>query len=75
MGAGLQLVLKPFRWIGFCAAGGYRYVADKNVKTNFNGLYYSYGLWLDVRQIYRDIKFYGVIKKAHKHAVHEIMMN
>ena len=75
LGAGLQVVLKPVRWVGFCVMGGYRYVYEKSVNLNFNGLYYSFGLWLDIRQIYRDIKFYGPIKKKYKKAMHEIMAN
>jgi hypothetical protein len=75
MGAGVQIVLKPFRWIGFCTMSGYRYVADQNVNVNFNGFYYSFGLWLDVRQAYRDIKFYGSVKKKYKRAVNEILKN
>ena len=74
-GAGLQFVLKPFRWIGLSATGGYRLVLDKNVNVDFNGLYYSFGLWLDVRQTYREIKFYGYTRKDYRHALHDIMAN
>lgn len=75
MGAGLQLVIKPFRWIGFSTTGGYRYVAEKNQNLNFNGLYYSFGLWLDIRQIYRDLKYYGVKRKKYKKAVQQVLLN
>ena len=74
MGAAFQVVLKPVRWVGFSFMGGYRYVYDENVNLNFNGLYYSFGLWVDIRQIYRDIKFYGFVKKNYKKKVHEIML-
>lgn len=74
-GAGLQFVLKPFRWIGFSTTGGYRYVLDKNVDLDFNGLYYSFGLWLDIRQIYREIKFFGYTRKDYRRAVHAIIEN
>ena len=68
LGAGAQLVLKPVRWVGFSTMVGYRYVAQKDENLNFNGWYYSLGVWIDVRQIYRDIKYYGFIKKKYKKA-------
>jgi len=71
LGAGVQLVLKPVRWIGFSTTGGYRYVNVKNPGLNFNGMYYSFGLWLDVRQVYRDLKYYGFIKRKYKEAMKE----
>jgi hypothetical protein len=74
-GAGVQFIIKPFKWIGVAVSGGYRYVAEKNVNanSNFNGFYYSYGVWLDIRQIYRDIKFYGVQKKKYRRDVRAIL--
>jgi hypothetical protein len=72
IGAGVELVIKPIRWIGISSMGGYRYVRE-NSRINFNGWYYSIGLWIDIRQIYRDIKFYGFQKKKHKRAVKEIL--
>ena len=63
LGAGMQFVFKPLRWLGVFVAGGYRYVAKINFNLNFNGAYYSYGAWIDIRQIYRDIKYYGFQKR------------
>ncbi len=72
IGAGVELVIKPIRWVGLSSMGGYRYVRD-NSRINFSGWYYSLGLWLDIRQIYRDIKFYGFQKKKYNRAVREIL--
>lgn len=76
-GAGLQVVLKPFRFVGFSVMGGYRYVYTKTEpgNLNFNGWYYSFGLFLDIRQIYRDLKFYLSVKKKYRIAKYEIEMN
>ena len=74
MGAGFQLVIKPFRWVGFSTTGGYRYVGEKSSSLNLNGLYYSFGLWLDVRQIYRDVKYYGIMRKKYKKALQKIQV-
>ncbi len=65
LGCGLQVIFKPVKWVGVSFMGGYRYVQDKDKRLNFNGTYYSIGLWIDFRQIYRDIKYYGFIKKRY----------
>jgi len=65
LGAGMQMVLKPVKWFGVTTMGGYRYVNEGSIRFNFNGWYYSFGLWLDVRQVYRDIRFHGRIKKRY----------
>lgn len=56
---GSTLVLKPIKWIGISGTGGYRIVLDKNPNLNFSGLFFGYGVWLDIQQIVRDVKFYG----------------
>jgi len=66
IGGGLQLILKPVRWIGVSFMGGYRYVGETYKNLNFNGTYYSIGVWVDIRQIYRDIKFYGYQKREYR---------
>lgn len=63
---GVDIVLKPFRWVGVTGSAGYRIALDKNPNVNFSGAYYSYGLWVDLRQIYRDIKFYGFVRKKYR---------
>lgn len=72
-GGGVTMVLKPFKWIGLQGMAGYRIVAfNKRTNLNFNGLYYSYGVWIDIRQIYRDIKYYGFIRKKYRKKVKAI---
>lgn len=65
-GGGANITLKPIRWLGLTGMAGYRGVLDGNTNLNFNGAFYSYGLWVDLRQIYRDIKFYGFIRKKYR---------
>jgi hypothetical protein len=73
VGTGLQAIVKPFKWVGVSVLGGYRYVNEKGRNLNFNGWYYSFGLWLDVRQTYRDIKFYGFTRKKFRRQLAKII--
>ncbi|HWY13082.1 MAG TPA: hypothetical protein VN026_17225 [Bacteroidia bacterium] len=69
-GGGVNIVLKPVRWIGISGMAGYRIVTfNKKTNLNFNGIYYSYGVWIDLRQIYRDIKFYGFMRPKYRKKV------
>lgn len=73
-GGGVQIILKPVRWIGLSGMAGYRF-ATLNNKTNlnFNGFYYSYGVWIDLRQIYRDVKFYAFKRPDYRKKVKGIL--
>lgn len=62
--AGVQVIGKITRWLGLSASGGYRYVTNADVLLRFNGPYYSFGLWVDARQVYRDHR-YRRAKKRH----------
>ncbi len=56
---GVQLILKPVRWAGISGTGGYRFLSDKkNTDLSFKGWYYSFGLWVDARQVIRNVKYY-----------------
>lgn len=73
-GGGVNIVLKPVRWIGLNGMAGYRFcVFNKHTALNLNGLYYSYGVWIDVRQIIRDTRYYLVKKRRYRHQVLAIM--
>src|SRR6185437_8874503 len=50
-GIGPLLAFKPTKWLGIIGMVGYRFTSEKNTNLNFNGFYYSYGAWFDVRQI------------------------
>ena len=65
-GLGPLLAFKPLKWIGIIGMVGYRFTSEKNSNLNFNGIYYSYGVWLDVRQIIRDCNFYLIKKRKYK---------
>jgi hypothetical protein len=72
IGGGLQLILRPTKWFGASIMGGYRYVGETYKDLNFNGSYYSIGVWVDVRQVYRDIYFYVFMRRKYKKALHEL---
>lgn len=63
---GVDIILKPVKWIGLSGSAGYRLALDKNPNINFSGAYYSIGLWVDLRQIYRDTRFYGFTRKKYR---------
>ncbi len=72
-GGGVTMIVKPLKWIGLRGMAGFRFVAfNKRTNLNFNGFYYSYGVWIDLRQIYRDIKFYGFIRPKYRKKVKAI---
>ncbi|MBS1645718.1 MAG: hypothetical protein JST67_00115 [Bacteroidetes bacterium] len=72
IGLGPIVAIKPFKWVGFGGMGGYRFTIEKNSKINFNGFFYGYGMWLDLRQIMRDVNFYWIKKKKYKKQIREI---
>ncbi len=63
---GADVVIKPFKWIGVTGSAGYRIAFEKDPNIDFSGAYYSYGVWVDLRQIYRDIRFYGIVRKKYR---------
>ena len=65
-GIGPLIAFKPFRWIGITGMAGYRFTFEKNTNLNFSGAYYSYGVWLDLRQIIRDSNYYLIKKRKYK---------
>lgn len=61
VGAGAQLILKPVRWAGFSFLGGYRYIREdqeRQLKLNFKGWFYTIGVWVDARHLYRMGRYY-----------------
>lgn len=68
-GVGPLLAIKPTKWIGIIGMIGYRYTSEKNTTLNFNGAYYSYGVWLDLRQIIRDYRYYLNKKRKYRKAL------
>ena len=75
LGAAAKFVVKPVRWMGISTMIGYRYIPYKQNLVDYDGLYYSVGVWVDFRQIYRDIKYYGVQNKRYRRQVKSILAN
>ena len=73
-GIGPLLALKPTKWLGIIGMVGYRFTSEKNSNLNFNGLYYSYGAWFDVRQMIRDYKYYLVKRKKYKKQIQQLLL-
>jgi hypothetical protein len=72
-GIGTAIAIKPFRWVGIMGMAGYRLTSVNTPNLNFNGVYYGYGLWLDIRQIIRDIRYYAVKKPKYKKQVSHLL--
>jgi len=72
IGSGLKCVVKPIKQIGISGTIGYRYVPDNYIKINLNGIYYAIGIWVDIRQIYRDINFYGFKRRKYRNAIKKL---
>lgn len=77
LSAGIKFIAKPVKWIGLSLMAGYRYFIEtgRDRVLDFNNLFYPIGIWVDLREIYRDIKYYGVQKKRYRRAVNNVMEN
>ncbi len=77
LSAGVKFIAKPVRWIGLSLMAGYRYFIEtgKERVLDFNNFFYPVGVWVDLRQVYRDIKYFGVQKKRYRRAVNNVLMN
>jgi len=61
---GLSATFKPIRWIGLKAIVGYRKTVFNRVKNfQFDGLFTSIGLNMDVREIIKDIQMFNLKRK------------
>jgi hypothetical protein len=69
--AGLQLILKPFKFAGVSASGGYRYVRHDLLSISFNGIYYSFGVWVDARYLFRGLR-YHLVKQKYRETVRSL---
>lgn len=75
VGSGLTLVVRPIKHIGLSSKIGYRLVSDETSNLNFNGLYYSLGVWLNIKQLYRDVRFYGVMRPKFKKRIRHLQIS
>jgi len=61
---GFSGIFKPIRWIGVRGIVGYRKFIISPVKSfNFDGVFYSIGLSIDIREIIKDVRMYHLKKK------------
>ncbi len=57
--AGLKIELKLSRWVGVGGSVGYRTaIINEEYKTDYTGLYFTYGASIYLSQIYKDILRY-----------------
>jgi len=68
--AGLQVIVKPVSWAGISVLVGYRTIPLNRRIYNFNGMYYSYGIWVDMRYFYRKAHF-ARVKKLYRRQLQE----
>jgi hypothetical protein len=73
LGAGVKFIVKPIKWLGVSSMIGYRYIPYKQDLLDYDGLYYSLGIWIDFRQIYRDVKYYKFQKKRYRRNVNAVI--
>lgn len=71
-GGGINIILKPLKWLGINGNAGYRVVSHID-HLNLNGIYYSYGIWLDIREIIRETNYFLIKKKRYKKQVKKIL--
>ncbi|MDO9001219.1 MAG: hypothetical protein Q7W45_15755 [Bacteroidota bacterium] len=73
MGASAKFIVKPVRWFGISSMIGYQYIPYRQTLINYDGLYYSLGIWIDFRLIYRDVKYFKFQKKKYRRAVKSVL--
>lgn len=55
--SGLNILIKPTRWVGIIARGGYRKTINvSGFNADYDGWYYNYGVAIFLGNIYRDLK-------------------
>jgi hypothetical protein len=68
---GLQSIIRPVRSAGISLMLGYRYAKHEALALEFNGFYYAFGIWIDARQVYRDLR-YAWVKKRYREALEQL---
>ena len=64
---GLSVTFKPIRWIGLKGLVGYRKTVFNQVKDfDFDGIFASIGLNVDIREIVKDVQMFRLKKKYKK---------
>jgi len=73
IGGGVGITIKPLKWFGITGSAGYRKALEKNPNVNFSGFFYSYGVWVSLGSIYRDVRYCGVKRKKCRRHIHYIL--
>ena len=73
VGGGIGCTVKPLKWFGISGSAGYRYDFDNNPNVNFSGFFYSYGVWIGLGRIYRDVRYFGIKRKKCRRHIHYIL--
>jgi hypothetical protein len=64
---GTELTLKPLRWIGLNGLVGYRKILkNSEPRIDFDGLFYSYGISIEVKEIIKDMRLFYAKKRFKK---------
>ena len=57
-GAGVELILIPYKYIGITGSIGYRKsLKTYDINADFDGMYYSYGISIYLGTIFKDLKY------------------
>lgn len=73
IGGGVGITIKPLKWFGITGSAGYRNALDNNPNVNFSGFFYSYGVWVGLGRIYRDVRYCGIKRKKCRRHIHYIL--
>lgn len=66
---GSELTIKPLRWFGVTGLIGYRKILHHSeTRIDFDGLFFSYGIAIDVKEIIKDVRLI-LAKKRYKKAI------
>jgi hypothetical protein len=74
-GAGIKVILKPLRWVGLSVSGGYRLTwVAKNSDMDMNSFYSTFGIWVDLRQIIRDSRYYLIKRPKYRKQIRQLQL-
>lgn len=65
-GTGVRLVILPHKWVGLKVGGGYSFVWEETKNFALEGLNFSIGIKVDLRQLYLDFRYYR-LKQSYRH--------
>lgn len=63
LACGAQFIVKALKSAGVTLISGYRYAYHDSEYLRFEGFFYALGVWIDARQIYRDVRWHRTKKR------------